>query len=436
MASSSRLMASSSSRAPATPQFNMAFDNTEDYMNMRAMQNVARVLEKQQNEEQAKYERETLCRCYHCGKYSKEPLPACSLCKSVRYCDEKCQREDYKARHKRECVEFVRPPHVDTFMWQPKGDRKYPEYPILARGMRGGIGCWVSVQGKLDGQLYALTEAMTLQRDEDIDLGPRNAQMNENIAAAATHNAFQPNLLTLAILVQNRRKDGKKALKCMDGAAKVDSIVMRNVDGENIAVMSVPQDPWTKQPRFLLWNINGTEIHGNTPLPPIVKDAKEGIVALSPGDFVEFHVQFRIGDDDLITREFEAFAALQSVCVAFTPWDGKASPAGLNRALVKLQARGEDPPSKFGLVASIDQDALVVHYGDFLLRGEDAYMESHFGKERVLIMRQLGKLAEKEGKKTWEDAQLTGESDEMLERLRGAGLGDLAEMVASLNWNA
>ena len=61
-------------------------------------------------------------------------------------------------------------------------------------------------------RLYSLTEAIILKRDDEIDIGPRNEEMNEDIEAMVKHNALQRNLLTLAILVQNRRKDGKKAL--------------------------------------------------------------------------------------------------------------------------------------------------------------------------------------------------------------------------------
>ncbi len=71
--------------------------------------------------------------------------------RSVRYCDEKCQLEDYRVRHKRECGRFVTPPLTRAFLTQSTGnDTIYPKHPVFAKGYHDGVGCWVSHEGRPD----------------------------------------------------------------------------------------------------------------------------------------------------------------------------------------------------------------------------------------------------------------------------------------------
>ena len=55
--------------------------------------------------------------CSYCNLKSEElekldppkVLKTCTICKIVQYCDQKCQRQDYVARHKRLCVDLFKP---------------------------------------------------------------------------------------------------------------------------------------------------------------------------------------------------------------------------------------------------------------------------------------------------------------------------------------
>jgi len=55
--------------------------------------------------------------CSYCNLKSEElekldppkVLKTCTICKIVQYCDRKCQRQDYVARHKRLCVDLFKP---------------------------------------------------------------------------------------------------------------------------------------------------------------------------------------------------------------------------------------------------------------------------------------------------------------------------------------
>ncbi|KAI0749330.1 hypothetical protein C8Q80DRAFT_1352876 [Daedaleopsis nitida] len=415
---------------------NIEATSREMYFTLLGIRGLAQGLHKKYEQEWNQYEHDVFYRCSFCSKLANEPLPACSLCKSARYCNETCQRADFTARHRRQCIKCTYPPHIPTFVTVPIGDKQYPERPIFAQGSRDGVGFWVSVEGRIDCRLTSLVEPMTTSRDDDVDMGDRNAQVNRDLALAAKHGVFDPTLLTLSVAVQNRRKDKKNVLIF---PAQIDNSRMRQLDGQDMAVLGVSQDPWTKGPRVLLMNVNGTEIGPDTPLPSSVLDRKQCIVELKSSEYVQYSIQFRIGDNENILQEFRALAALQGMSVAFAPLPGngktKATPAGLDRSLAMHLERWEHPPSKFGLILRFDQEELMRFYADAIFNGEEAHMESHVGKERVIIMRKMEELALGEVRAMWQDAQDTGEAKEVVEKMRKVGLGEMVDEV-NLNWSA
>ena len=217
--------------------------------------------------------------------------------------------------------------------------------------------------------------------------------------------------------------------------------------------MGVAQDPWTKRPRVLLMSINGTEVcthvslanssyhHPNTPYhtqltagvprPPSILNESKGLVVLAPGEFVHVNAQFRLGNSNNITKDFHALAALQSLTIPFAPCDPPPAPSPATKMKLKPDVQ---PNSGLALTVRFEQDALLAYYADAITKGDEAHMESHFGKERALIMRKMEELMLQEGRAMWEEAEAAGNADEMLERFRLAGLDDAAELVQA--WSA
>ncbi|TFK94049.1 hypothetical protein K466DRAFT_477419 [Polyporus arcularius HHB13444] len=392
--------------------------------------------------------------CTFCGKEDKENLRNCSLCKSVRYCDRQCQLADYKARHKQECVDFVHPPLTRAFMTEPINDEQYPQRPVFARGHRQGVGCWVSVDGEFDCSLKPLAEPMNLTTPEDY-----HATMARRMALAPgpevvligeKSKAFTRNLLTLSILVQNRRKDDMKVLvfgsriqlvslastkdAFVKGRPEVDKFHTFQDGGEAMAVMSVADDPWEKRPRLQVKNFSGTDIKGNAPPPPSVHDASKGIVSLNPGEYVIYRTQFRVGDDDRIATDFEALGRLCGLSIPFKLWEQGSDPLLLDNML--SQHIHNDGHSPQGIVATIDRPALYEFYADYIERGEEAFIESHFGKERVEALRRQSQRMERMGTRTMQTIERTGEIDLLIAGLRSSGLQDAADRFESLRARA
>ncbi|KAI0719251.1 hypothetical protein C8T65DRAFT_51950 [Cerioporus squamosus] len=132
--------------------------------------------------------------CTFCGSVGLDKR-RCSLCKSVRYCDEQCQRADYIACHRQDALTNCIPA------------------TILAREHRDGVGCWLSVRGTPNAILMDLTSSLFPKQWE-------GRFMDEMLTAALTGSGradellpyHAPCLLALQVLVQNRRKDGEPVL--------------------------------------------------------------------------------------------------------------------------------------------------------------------------------------------------------------------------------
>lgn len=74
----------------------------------------------------------------------------CSDCRAARYCNEACQLSDFRARHKHECVNFVHLPIAIAFLSKPDLSDKFPRHPLFAHGHENGVGCWVTIEGRID----------------------------------------------------------------------------------------------------------------------------------------------------------------------------------------------------------------------------------------------------------------------------------------------
>lgn len=82
------------------------------------------------------------------------------LCRAARYCDQTCQLADFKARHKHECANFVHPPTTSAFLTTPVPGERFPQQPVFAHTHEDGVGCWVSIAGRIDCK-YAIADTPT-----------------------------------------------------------------------------------------------------------------------------------------------------------------------------------------------------------------------------------------------------------------------------------
>ena len=167
--------------------------------------------------------------------------------------------------------------------------------------------------------------------------------------------------------------------------------------------LGVPDDPWEKRPRLDVTDVNGQEVvqsflarsyasvltvssqvTQNKPAPNAIKDHKQSIVALKPGEYAILHLQFRVGDGERITKDWEAFSLLDTLHIPYTLWDGTSNPASLVPSLVLAQSSDPTPESPAKSVRiQFNQRAVKEHYADFIQHGEQAYVRSHFGEERA-----------------------------------------------------
>ncbi|KAI0368589.1 hypothetical protein BV20DRAFT_998254 [Pilatotrama ljubarskyi] len=400
-------------------------------------------------------------KCTNCGKDGGVSLKSCSRCKAARYCDANCQLADFKARHKRECANFANPPTTSVFLTKPVAGEKYPQHPVFAHWHEHGVGCWVSTAGRIDCDLHTLTDSI-----DPSGYRARQERMAKDAAAGRqimrTHKAAARSLLGMSVLVQNRRKDKTPILlfasraevvsqpsmteAVMRGTAQGDKIDKFTKDRITRAAMGVAQDPWDKVPRLKVSYINGVEIKSDAPVPSNVKDAKEGIIALHTGEYAILQLQFRVGDGDGISKDWEAFGCLESLVLPWAPWDGTSPYSSLLSSLPSAQSPPTTQPSGspsfpssstssevrgFALRAPFDQRAVRAHYEDFIERGEEAYMRSHFGDARTEMTRSAESMVAMMGEMLLGQVAEAGNTDVLVRRLRECGLGDIADKIGA-----
>ncbi|KAI9060681.1 hypothetical protein FKP32DRAFT_1595408 [Trametes sanguinea] len=402
--------------------------------------------------QQKEEERITKSACSYCGKDGGGSLKGCSRCKAARYCNQECQLAHFKAGHKRECANFVQPPTTSAFITKTLPGEQYPQRPVFAQAHEDGVGCWISVAGRIDCDLQPLTESI-----DPLQQKARHEQLMKDGDAASRnairiHKAAMRSLLGLTVLVQNRRKDKEPVLvfasraqavshpsltnAVMGGTAQGDNLVKFTKDRISRAAIGVANDPWDKAPRLQVMYINGVEVKKGVPLPTQVKDAKEGILQLNTGDYAILHLQFRVGDGDNISKDWEAFNCLESVCFPWVSWDGSTPYTTLASSLPTVQSAARSAPDTGSspgrlLRATINQPLVRAYYKDFVEHGEEAYMRSHFGDARADLSRSADNMMEMMGELLLGQVAQAGNTDVLVQRLRDSGLGDLADKVAS-----
>ncbi|KAI0749331.1 hypothetical protein C8Q80DRAFT_1269228 [Daedaleopsis nitida] len=277
--------------------------------------------------------------------------------------------------------------------------------------------------------------------DETEDFHSQRAARGDGLHLGAKYKVFTRNLLTLSVLVQNRRKDKMKILMfpartqlvsfentssdVLKGRSEMDKLSTFQVNEHTLAVMGVAEDPWSKNRRVLLKNFNGIDIKEGKPLPPSVHDVERGIVSLRPGEYVVFSAQFRLGDGDTITTDWEAFERLSCASLAFSLWEQGADPCLLDDILAQFLGRNGHAPE--GLRMPFDHPTMVDFYHDYLVYGEEAFIRSHYGAERVEILKKSSRMVELLGKGLTRQLEDSMDMDAMIAQLRASGLQDMAD---------
>ncbi|KAH9903001.1 hypothetical protein C8Q73DRAFT_661874 [Cubamyces lactineus] len=400
-----------------------------------------------QNEE----ERIVQGKCSYCGKDGGGSLKGCSRCKAARYCNQECQLADFKARHKRECANFAYPPTTSAFLIRPVAGEQYPQHPVFAHAHQDGVGCWVSISGRIDCDLQHLTESIDPMGQDDRQKRFKEQGSVAGLEKIRKHKATARSLLGLSVLVQNRRKDSTPILLFASRAQVVSqpsltaAVLHGAGEGENLArftkdrvervAVGVANDPWDEQPRLEVKYINGAEIKKKAPLPENIKDATQGVIALNTGEYAILHLQFRVGNGDTISKDWEAFGCLASFFIPWAPWDGTTPYASLAPSLPTAQSAYLATPaqatSSQAVRATFDQRAVRAHYADFIERGEDAYLRSHYGDARADMAQSAEGMLATMGELLLGQVAQAGGTETLVQRLRDGGMGDIADKIAA-----
>lgn len=161
-------------------------------------------------------------------------------------------------------------------------------------------------------------------------------------------------------------------------------------------------------------------------------------MALNQGEYAIFHLQFRVGDGDAISKEWQALGCLEKIHIPYATWDGTASPSTLASSLPLAQsdtpsstAEGSSGSAGVGqsLRASFNQRAIRAHYADFIERGEEAYLRSHYGDARANMARDADKMMEMMGEMLLGSVAQAGNTDVLVQRLRNMDMHDLADKL-------
>lgn len=174
----------------------------------------------------------------------------------------------------------------------------------------------------------------------------------------------------------------------------------------------------------------------DAPLPTQIKDASDGIVLLKTGDFVVFHLQFRVGDGETISTDWQALSALEAIFVPWLPWDGVEQPTSLASTLPTVQSRAPaDPTPALGrlLRAGVDQSAVKDYFADLMELGEEAYIESHFGPGRADIVGRMDAIMNTMVMEMIGDISRAGNIHALIQRISDAGLESLLDKFVVRN---
>lgn len=214
--------------------------------------------------------------------------------------------------------------------------------------------------------------------------------------------------------------------------------------------MGVAKDPWGNDPRLRVVQFNTFEVGGAAPpgpqlrpiadtssqllqvAPPevIIGDPTGGIVRLGKGDFAVFQLQFRVGDDDTISKDWQALDALESITMV---WEKTTTHPAFTAPSLPIP---QGPPvldsagaSGRLLRAPFDHAAVHAYFADFIEDGQDAFVRSHFEASSAVLLTDINDLMFTMADRLLKRIAEEGSTDVLLERLRACGRNDIVAKI-------
>ncbi|KAL1659612.1 hypothetical protein GGF50DRAFT_119712 [Schizophyllum commune] len=419
------------------------------------MEDVANCLDRSQKKlaRQDRATRKTLERkhkssCALCedGPPEGTPMFTCSLCKSIYYCSKQCQRSHWKGGHKEECSAFAHPPLAKTFDTSDRPDIPWPIDPIFATEHEGGVGVWVTTSQGTNPLLQTACEPPEGYNGDPQPIGPPSFMRWAGWDPDGLHKRewgleikkyLGSTLATLRVLVQNRRKDQRAIVvrgsevnlaafdhlkECILPEDLRDVLFQTIEEGKQIMNIA-PWCDYNKRYTAAILEINGavapkghfsaTDDEYVFPERPTGKPWEHVIdwdladVALGPGDFVVFGVQYRVGDGHVCTTYPDVMTRCGAVSVQCHLTDAKSTDpdwcglAGRQALLYRnIFANWAQPPPKvITLSAYIDSDYVDEYYRPYIEGGPDAYYAQRIGKAAKTLNSRMVRTYPKQFKK-------------------------------------
>ncbi|KAL1719369.1 hypothetical protein EV715DRAFT_263376 [Schizophyllum commune] len=385
-----------------------------------------------------------------CGRCGKEKaagtrLQTCSRCKSINYatspsclisCSAECQREHWRHGHKIECTAFVHPPLAKTFDSAQRPDVPWPIDPIFARVKENGLGVWVTaspLMGHTMQPAYVPADGeytTTIPPPSFLRWIQQETASPMELLTGGLKKFSGPTLVTLRIMVQNQRTDGRIfaifgeqtrfSLACDELKEYVlpeerDKCSYQTLHGIDLMWFPPWQD-YNDRTRVALLEINGVEAPRGTVgpdleyLPPEkptggpwnrVVDWKRACVALAPGDFAVYSAQYRIGDGVTLTDLPQALT--RAACVGPLTYisrnvtDKEPDWAELVETEVSIIAGWPlPPPGMTPVLAEVDIPYVDKYYEPYYELGPDAFLVQRYGMRAKRLMEDLLKAAPEE----------------------------------------
>ncbi|TRM58346.1 hypothetical protein BD626DRAFT_512260 [Schizophyllum amplum] len=246
---------------------------------------------------------------------------------SLPSCSEKCQREHWQDGHKEECAAFVQPPLAKTFDPSDRPDVPWPVDPIHASTNENGLGIWMTTSGHMGSMLQQAFHPPEGYGSDCPLQGPPSFRRwaglegpNQREFGVEMKKYTGPSLVTLRIVVQNRRTDGRAIAVCAGetimnvfGYLKNNllpedrpRVRFQNIQDGRELMMSMPWVDYNRRVRVAIVEVNGAVAPKGTFLPDDgeyepparptgypwnrVVDWERGQLVLGPGDYAVYCV--------------------------------------------------------------------------------------------------------------------------------------------------
>eukprot|EP01112_Ceratiomyxa_fruticulosa_P024185 TRINITY_DN96_c0_g1_i2.p1 TRINITY_DN96_c0_g1~~TRINITY_DN96_c0_g1_i2.p1 ORF type:complete len:407 (+),score=52.53 TRINITY_DN96_c0_g1_i2:285-1505(+) len=345
---------------------------------------------KQQTEDDAIAQAKLQKTCSQCEKI-KEGLSRCGGCRSTFYCNSQCQKAHWVGGHKKVCKELSQFPATPSWKLFPVQGCKYPRNPILAKVSDDGVSMWVTVGGSIKCQLqdeiysgFIGGTSEKYMRRLRMDKYRLNAMDPRDV-----RKIIGKTVMKVEFMIQNKRQDGGSiaflpADAYIVGEEEIASFYPscekppEIVDGK--AIIKVHRD-CDSNICLQITDINGKQLEGDlkkAPLPEIV-NRDPLTICLGPGDFAIVEAQYRVGNGENVSTDPEALQRFHSFCIPVFKTDKPSLfKEQLNKGLLKPTL----------ISAKWNQDGIFEHYRDLFEKGEDEYIRTHFGEQRMKSMQQ------------------------------------------------